>query len=689
MKKIVLYIVALFPIGIAAQKIDRTHAPKPAAAPIVQIPNAIHYTLPNGLNVYVVKNEKIPRVAATLVLNMDGFKEGDKAGVSNLAGQLMKRGTQNKSKEQLDESVEYLGGSLSTSSTSASVSSLKNNFPKIFEILSEVIKSPALSKAELEKVRKTTLSNIEASKEEPDAISNNVMKKLVYGAAHPFGEITSAKTINNVSVDDVKQFYTTYWKPNIANLVFVGDIEPLQAKQLTEKYFGDWKKGDVPATVFPAVPKPNKTYVAIVDRPASVQTVVAVTNAVNLKKGDPNDIPSNVMNNVLGGGFSGRLFSNLREKHGFTYGASSALSQNPQVGIFTAESSVRNEKTDSAIQEILFEINRIQKEKVDSMELSRMKNYLSGSFARSLEYPEAIANFALAVAKYHLPADYYQKYLKTLASVSSDDVLRTANALLQPNNAHIVLVGNAKQIAKGLEKYGEVKYFDIEGNEVAAPKESVIDANLTPEKIFNNAIGALGGASKINDIKDITMKGKVTVMNNALDVVVKMISPKNMVQVMSMGAMTLSKQSAIDGNYEVMAQGQSTPINDEMKEALDDGASLVPEMNFLAKKYQLKLIGLEKVNEKEAFDIEVTTTLGKKTHRYYDKESFLLVKTAKTQEVPGRGAVTTSQYYNNYKAFNGVLIAQEQVMDMGMMKMNMQFTDISVNTGLTKEDLKK
>lgn len=689
MKKSIIYILALLPLGLSAQNLDRSKAPMPDKAPIIQIPKASHYTLSNGLQVYVVKNSKLPRVSATLSLNFDGTKEGDKAGVSNMAGQLMKRGTISKSKIVLDESVEYLGGTLNTSGLSASASSLKNNFPKLFELMSEVVLHPALASDELEKVRKQMLSNLESSKDEPEEISNNVLHKLVYGANHPYGEITNAKTVNSIKLEDVKKYYTNYWRPNFAFLVFVGDIEPSQAKEMAEKYFSAWQKGPGPKDEYPAVVKPTKSYVAIVDRPASVQTNVVIANALYLQKGEPLDIPSNVMNNILGGGFSGRLFANLREKHAFTYGAYSSLRTNPKVGIFSAEAAVRNEKTDSAIQEILNEINRVQVEKVDEMELNRMKNYLAGGFARSLESPSTIATFALNTAKYHLPDNYYQNYLKNLSAVNSDDVIKAAKTLLEPNKAHIVLVGNAKQIAKGLEKYGEVKYFDIDGNEVAAPTVSTIDANLTAAQVLNKSIEAIGGVEKINAVKDVVMKGKVTVMNNALDVTIKMVAPGNMVQSITMGAMSLSKQSVIEGKYEVVAQGQSMPIDDKAKEELADAAQLVPELSIATKGYTLNLIGLEKINGKEAYDVEITSKSGNKTHRFYDKETYLLVKTSKSQEVPGRGPMTTSQFYNNYKSYNGVQIAQEQIMDMGMMKMNMQFTDIIINSGVTIADLSK
>ena len=688
MKKLIYSLLLCLPIVSMAQSIDRTKAPAPAKAPLIQVGDPVKFTLPNGLQVFVVKNTKLPRVTASLALDLEGFAEGDKAGLADMAGQLLKRGTSTKSKAALDEAVEYLGGSLSTSSQSATVSSLKGNFPQLMSLLSEVVLHPALSNDELEKVRKQAISGIESSKDNADAISNNVMKKLVYGSNHAFGEITTEKTVNNVKIDDVKKFFATYWKPNIAYLVFVGDIEPLAAKALAEKNFGSWAKGTVPVTVFPKVVKPAKTYVAVVDRPSSVQSVVAVATTVDLVQGDPAVIPSTVMNNVLGGGFSGRLFANLREKHGFTYGAYSSLSPNKQVGIFSAESSVRNEKTDSAVQEILREINIIRDEKVGEDELTRMKNYLSGGFARSLENPATIAGFALNIARYKMPADYYQKYLSNLASVDAQKVQDAARALLNPAQMHIVIVGNAKQIAKGLDKYGPVKYYDFDGNEVAAPTEAKTDATLTPDVLVQKVIAAAGGKEAINAIKDIQLIGTASVMGQSLNMTQTIIAPGNLLSVMSMGGMALMKQSVIAGKYTVSQQGMEAPITDEVKEELDASATLVPEQVYMVKGYKLKIAGAEKVDGKDAIDVEITTPLGKVSHRFYDATTYLLVKTSKSQEVPGRGTVTQQQFYKNYKSVNGVMLPTEELIDMGQVKINVKYTDIKANQGLKVEELK-
>jgi len=688
MKKILFPLLFCLPLITMAQNIDRTKAPAPGKAPLIQVGSPVKYTLANGLQVFVVKNTKLPRVTASLALDLDGFTEGNKAGLADMSGQLLKRGTTTKSKAVLDEAVEYLGGSLSTSSMSASASSLKKNFPQLMGLMAEVVLHPALSSDELEKVRKQTLSGIESNKDDADAISNNVMKKLVFGANHAFGEITTTSTVNNVKMEDVKNFIATYWKPNIAYLVFVGDIEPEAAKALAEKNFGSWAKGNVPNLNYPKPIKPAQTYIAIVDRPASVQSVVAVATTVDLVQGSPNVIPSNVMNNILGGGFSGRLFANLREKHGFTYGAYSSLSPNRQVGIFSAEAAVRNEKTDSSIQELLREINIIRDEKVGDVELSRMKNYLSGQFARSLENPATIAGFAYNIARYKMPADYYQKYLTNLASVNVQQVQDAAKALLNPGQMHIVIVGNAKQISKGLEKYGPVKYFDLEGNEVAAPAEAKADISITPDLLLQKVVSAVGGKEAIAAIKDIQLKGSASLMGQTLEMSQTIITPGNSVTTMSMGGMAMMKQSVVDGKYSVSQQGMEAPITDDVKEGLDESTLLIPELSYLAKGYKLKIVGAEKVDGKDAIDLELTTPSGKVSHRFYDAKTFLLLKTAKSQEVPGRGTVTQQEFYNAYKTINGVQVPTEQIIDMGQLKINIKYTDIKANQGLKTTDLK-
>lgn len=686
MKRIYIILLLLAPVvGSAQVKIDRTKAPKPAPAPKIQIPDPASFTLANGLKIFVVQNTKLPRVSATLTIDRDPVLEGDKAGLVSLAGGLLTRGTQSKTKAELDEAVDFLGADLSGSATSVYVSSLKKNFPKLMDLMAEVVLHPSLSADELEKLRKQALTGLQSAKDNPNAISANVVNRLVYGKDHPYGEIETETTVKNVTIDDIKKYYATYWKPNIAYLVFVGDITPAEAKALAEKYFSSWKRGDVPKATFPRPKAPAKTYIAVVDRPSSVQSIIKLVAPIELKPGSPNAIPSSVMNEVLGSS-SGRLFANLREKHGFTYGAYSRTGPDKLVGEFNANASVRTEKTDSAIAQFLYEFNRIRTEPIPAEEVSRMKNYLSGSFARSLEQPSTIAGFALNIARYNLPKDYYRNYLTNLANVKATDVQRMANTYVLPGNLHIVVVGNAKAIT-GLEKYGEVKYFDIYGNEIAKPSDKKLDPSVTVESVIQKAIDAMGGMKAISEIKDISLSGTATIMGNELSVSQKFIVPSGYSSEISMQGMTIQKETLNNGEYSRVAQGASQPLDDKAKEEINEKAAFFSEVYMKEKGYTFTLKGIESVDGKDAYVVEVKSPLGRMFTNYYDVKKGLKLKTSSVRETP-MGTTTVQVYFRDYDEKKDVKIPVKISYDLGRFTQDIDIKDVKINSGLKAEDLK-
>ena len=274
-----------------------------------------------------------------------------------------------------------------------------------------------------------------------------------------------------------------------------------------------------------------------------------------------------------------------------------------------------------------------------------------------------------------------------MAAVNASKVQEVATALLNPGKMHIVVVGTAKQIAKGLEKYGPVKYFDMEGNEMAAPVEAKVDLSLTPVALMEKAIAAIGSKEALDNLKDVQLKGTASVMGQSLEMKQSILLPGNSVTTMSMGGMAIMRQAVVDGKYSVTQQGQEAPITDDLKEGLDESASLAPEQLYLAKGYGLKIIGGDKVGGKEVIDVEVTTPSKKVSHRFYDAKTFLLIKTSKSEEVPGRGTMTQQQFYNVYQTVNGIQIPSEMIIDMGQMKINVKYTDINVNQGLKIADL--
>ena len=687
-KNIIKLALIVIPITLNAQ-VDRSKAPKPGPAPIININQPPMITLPNGLKIFVVKNSKLPKVSATLSLDIDPFVEGEKAGYTSMAGSLMSVGTKTKTKDVLDEEVDFLGADLNTSATSASVNALTNNFDKAFSLMADVVLNPSFPADELEKIRKRTLSGLQTQKDDPNAIKGRVESKLLYGSKHPYGEFETEESVAKITLDDVKKYYNSYWKPNVAYLVFVGDITTEKAKQLAVQYFGKWQKGNVPKFTYDMPKSPSKPIVAIVDRPASVQSVISITAPIQLKPGSEDVIATSVMNNILGESGTARLFNNLREKHGFTYGAYSSVKTDKLVGSFSAGASVRNEKTDSAIQEFFVELNKIRKEPVTNEEITEVKSYLNGSFARSLERPSTIASFALNVARYNLPKDYYQKYLSRLADVNIGGVQQMANKYVTPKNMYIIIVGNAKEIAKGLDKYGEVKYLDADGNETKAPTSKAVDASITGESIINKYLTAIGGQAAISAIKDVDMSGTAKIQGAPMDFAIsqKYVLPGSFSMKMAAGPMTIMSQSVNKGVYTKSQQGQNIPVEDGEKEELDEEASLVSEMYYLKNNYKYNVKGIESVDGKEAYAVEVTSAKGRTFTNHYDVETGLKVKYSYVEDAGPQGKMNIYTNYDDYKFYNGVQMATKISLFVGV-KIEVTMKDIKVNTGLKAEDIK-
>lgn len=687
MKKIFVVILFLAPMALLGQiTINRSVPPPPGPAKTIEIGKTENFTLNNGLQVIVVRNTKLPRVSASLTVNRDPLLEGNKAGLTSMAGQLLRSGTTTMNKAALDDAIDFLGGNIYATSTSIGGSSLSSNFKKLFALMAEVVFHPSFPNDQLEKIKKQELSGLAQSKEDPNSIAGNVVSKLLYGANHPYGEIETDSTVKNVTVDDIKKYFDTYWKPNISYLVFVGDITKDEAKDLAEKYFGKWERGDVPKMTYPTPTNPEKPIIAIVDRPVSVQSVINFVQTEPLKPGEPDVIPVRIMNNILGGGSSSRLFMNLREKHGFTYGAYSAVNPDKLIGSFNAEASVRNEKTDSALGEFLKEFDRIRTIEVGPEELELSKNTLSGAFARSLENPATVANFALNEAIYHLPPDYYQNYLKNIAAVNASTVMQMAQKYIQPQHMYTVIVGNAKQIVNGLEKYGTIQYYNTEGNPVAAPVVKKADANVSGKSIIEKAASAMGNAALTN-IKDLEIKGNAAAMGQTLQFVQKFLFPGYFEQTLSIQGMMLQKQLIKDGNYSVTAQGQNQPLKDDDKEEMDEQGSMLPEAYYLSKPgYVFTVKDIEPVDGKDAYAVEIKSPKGRTVTNYYDVNSGLKLKSVSEKDAGPAGKMVIQTYYHDYKPYNGLMIPMKTVVDQGRLKIELSVDEVKVNQGLKAAD---
>jgi zinc protease len=472
--KILLTILAFLTLTFSVKaQIDRSQAPKAQPNPAIKIDIPESMTFANGLRVIMVENHKLPQVSFQLFVDYPTIAEGDKAGLASIFGEMLGSGTKTTTKDDFDQQIDYMGADFYANSNGFFASSLKKHTPKLLKLIEEVINEPAFTQEDFDRIISANLSNLAAIPSDAGSMASNVSAVVNYGKNHPYGEVVTEKTLENITLDDIKSFYKNYFIPNYAYLVVVGDINKDEVKDLAGAYFESWTKGEKEEQPNYSTPRASGQQVYFVDKPGAVQSVIKVTNTVNIQPGDQDVLAINVMNSILGGGtFSARLMRNLREDKAYTYGAYSSISSDPIIGSFSAGGNFRNEVTDSAIVELLYEIKRITEEPVTDKELDLVKKSMTGSFARSLERPQTIARFALNIERYGLPNDYYTDYLKRLEQLTKADILAAAKKYLSPNNTNIVVVGNEEIIdnLKKIDSDGSISFKDYYGRDKAMIK---------------------------------------------------------------------------------------------------------------------------------------------------------------------------------------------------------------------------
>ncbi|MCC9135804.1 insulinase family protein [Pontibacter silvestris] len=691
-KKIFSTMALALALGYVAQAQDKQSPPPPGPAPKIELGDYEHFTLKNGLKVYVVENHKQPVVSMQLVLDRDPILEGDKAGYVEAAGQMMRTGTKTRSKDQFDEQVDFIGADLSFSSTGFYASALKRHLPVLLELTTDALLNPEFKQEELDKIKKQMQANLAQEKESPEAIASKTRSMLLYGKNHPYGELMTEETVESITLEDIKNYYNTYYKPNIGYLAVVGDVTPKEMKKLLKKQFGKWEKGDVKEMTYPLPQRPEATQVVVVDRPNAVQSVLSFTNPADLKPGAEDAIPSTLMNTILGSGMSARLFENLREKHGYTYGAYSSISTDEILGRFNAYANVRNAVTDSAAMEFMNELSKIREERVENDELQHAKAYVMGSFGRGLENPSTVAFYAINTARYGLPKDYYANYLKKVEAVTPEDVERAAQRYINPDKMYIVAVGNASEIADKLQPFDKddnsIAYYSPTGEKVERSANAV-PTDVTAEQVVSNYIKAIGGKANVEKLQDVTITSNATVQGMPLIVVQQQKGNDKFAVQILMNDSPIQRVviNGDQGKMEAPMQGINQEIKQEDLATQKLDAAMFPELRYDQLGINTKLTGMEKVDGNDAYVVEIALPNGQKASHYFDKESGLLLKKVSNLQGP-QGIITQTKNYKNYKEVNGVKFPYLVETSVGPQVIKAEVQNIEVNKGISDDTFK-
>jgi predicted Zn-dependent peptidase len=476
-RKIAL-LVAVAAFGFAA--VDAVAAkeapPTPESLKKLSFPAYSEQTLKNGLQVVVVEHHEQPVASVWMAIKAGSVLDPEgKASLASYTGSLLNKGTKGKDSKQLAEWIESVGGAFNAATdedgTILTISVLSEYLPTAYQFLADVVLNPTFPEDELSQERKRAVTAIEFEKSDPDAMAERHFSEVLYGN-HPYAVHPTTETVEAVTRDDVVAFHQKNYVANNALLFVVGDVSAKGVKKDVEKYFGKWASGTPSKPNYAASPERTARNIALYHRPGSVQTNIEV-GQLGLRPTDPDWPAVQVANRILGGGATGRLFMSLREKHGWTYGAYSSWSKPQDVGTFDAGANCRTEVTDSALTEMLAQIDRIVKEPVSEADLASAKSYLVGNFPTTIETPSQIAAQIGQVKLLGLDKSYLENYRKQVAKVTTADVQRVMQKHLQPDKLAIVLVGDATAIKDKVAPIASVALYDIEGNAISMDELAV------------------------------------------------------------------------------------------------------------------------------------------------------------------------------------------------------------------------
>lgn len=677
MRKLVyIFVMALLTVGVQAQ-VDRSQ-PQPGPAPKVNLGTPQTFELKNGLKVMVVENHKLPRVSITLSIDNPPFVEGDQKGIHDLTGALMGNGTSKISKEVFQEEIDFMGARINLHASGASANTLSRYFPRVLELMAEGAIDPNFTQNDFD----TQLARfIDGLKSEERSVASNaarVENVLVFGANHPAGEFTTEEKLKNLTLNDVKNHYQTYFAPNNAYLIVMGDVKFKDVKKLVNKNFKKWKKGNIPASDYPNPTNVAKTEINFVDMPNAVQSEIAILSSVNLKMTDKDYFAAIIANQIYGGDFNSYLNMNLREANGWTYGARSSIRGNKYVGKFKAGSQVRNEVTDSAVVEAMKELNRIRTEKVSPETLATVKATFIGNFVMDAEKPEVIARQALLTQTQGLPANFYQNYIQNINAVTAEDVQKAAQKYFSHNNARILVVGRAADVLPALEKLPyQINYFDRFGNPTEKPQQKQVGEGVTVKSVLENYIEAIGG-DKVKSVKSVHATYEAEVQGMKLNMKAINTSDGKAMNVVSGMGMELSK-TVFDGKSGYhLQQGQRIDMDEEEIAAYQYEAHPFPEL-VLADKPGVSLAGIETFNGKDAYVI-----VDGKKKTYYDIETGLSLGTSSELEAQGQ-TISQTMIYGEYKEYDGIKYPSEFTMNVGV-DMSFKVQDIKFNEEVSDAD---
>jgi predicted Zn-dependent peptidase len=451
----IVFATCVAAVTAVQQAPDRSKPPAIGAPPALHVPAIEKRTLSNGLHVSIVSAHKVPLVHLELAVKAgSGIDPAKKFGLASLTADMLDEGAGTRSALEIADAIDYLGADLTTRSTEdASFVELKVPSARLRDalpIMGDVVVRPTFQDTELERVRKDRLTTLLQAEDDPEQLIEIAFPRILYGPTHQYGtsEIGTATSLGSLTAADLKTFHSTYYRPGNAELVVAGDVAPDTLQPMLEQAFGGWTGTASPPAPPPAPPAPSARKVFLIDKPGAAQSQIRI-GTIGVARSTPDYFPLRVMNTILGGAFTSRLNANLREQHGYAYGASSSFDMRLGAGPFYATAGVQTDKTTEALKEFFNELKRIH-EPVPTDELEKAANYLSLLLPRNFETTGGVATSLSLLYVYGLPDDFYATYRDRVRAVTPADVKRVADKYIVPDKLTVVVIGDRKTIEAGM-----------------------------------------------------------------------------------------------------------------------------------------------------------------------------------------------------------------------------------------------
>lgn len=691
MRKFILFLL-LIAFNFSYSQVDRS-LPESGPAPKINFSKPYMKVLSNGLTLMVVENHKLPRVSVSLIIDNPPILEKGLSGISTLTGSLMGLGNKYQGKDSFNEEIDFMGASMSFSSQSGYASCLSRHFPRTFEMFSNAALNPLFQEEEFLNEKEKLITNIENNQKSVTAVARKVERVHAYGKNHPNGEFSTKESVESIQLNDIEEFYSSYFKPNNAYLVIIGDVSLELSEDLASKYFGKWKSdkrlkkifGENSINDFKPVSNKEGMKVNIVDMPNSANSEISFQNIVKLKMSDEDYHAAVLTNKILGGGPENRLEQQIREVKSFAYYSRSSIGDNKYTGTrFRATTTTKPSVTDSAIYEIASEIKKIQTELVSQDELSRVKSKFFGEFVLAMQSPSTLANYALQIQSENLSDTYFEEYLTNINNVTPEKVMDVANKYFDLENGQFIVTGKGSEILDQLDQLIidgtpiPLQFLSIDGEQVETPNYDA-PSGISKKDVLDNYIKAIGGMENIRNVGAVSMLAESEVQGMKLQQLSISAKPnKTMLETMMMGNTLL--KIVFDGeNGSMTQQGNTMEMPESMLESARNSTLPFEELGWYDNE-NVKITSLYEEEGRDFYVLELSNSNGDAASSiFYDVETGLKYKKTEKAQMPDGSEFLSEAFYLDYKPVEGISFPHTLRIPFGATSLEFNVVNITLN----------